>query len=163
MKNFLHVLSRFTLPLALAAVAVLLNLWLGFRVGQLRTSQKVLHGDGGVPAVARRMRAHANFIEYTPLVLILFALVELAWGSPTWLWIVAVLYIFGRILHPLGMDHDRPHKARMIGIVLTYLVMILLAIMALISVYRWSSGQEPSVFDVGPYQRTAQATDGKVS
>ncbi len=38
-------------------------------------------GDGGNEALIRRMRAHANYGENAPIVLILLALLELAGGS----------------------------------------------------------------------------------
>ena len=68
------------ITLTLAGAAAVINIWLGWRVGQKRISQKVSIGDGGDPAVVCRMRAHANFVEYTPFVLILIGLIELADG-----------------------------------------------------------------------------------
>ena len=56
------------------------------------------------------MRAQANFIEYTPFVLILIGLIELAEGSQLWLWIVGVVYILARIAHGFGMDRPRPDR-----------------------------------------------------
>ena len=125
------------LPISLtfAVAATIINLWLSWRVGKLRVSEKVLHGDGGVPLVSKRMRAHSNFTEYTPYVLILFTLIELALGSQSWLWILAIAYLVGRILHPIGMDYDIPHKARMIGILLTYVVTLALCIAGIYAIY----------------------------
>lgn len=120
------------LPIVLTATgaAALLNIWLAVRVGQVRTREKVSIGDGGNEAVIRRMRAHSNFVEFTPIVLILIAVIELAKGtSPTWLWVAAAVYIIGRILHALGMD-DLP-KGRMIGTMTTMLVTVILGIYAL--------------------------------
>jgi uncharacterized protein len=112
------------LPIALtaAAAAALINFWLGFRVGQVRTREKVSVGDGGNEAVIRRMRAHANFVEYAPFVVILIALIELATGTSTWLWIVMALFMIGRILHAFGMDGWLP--GRMIGTIVTMLTMV---------------------------------------
>src|SRR3546814_13312874 len=56
-------------------------MWLGFRCTRIRIASQVMHGDGGSAMLARRMRAHANFIEYVPVTLILFGLVELAVGA----------------------------------------------------------------------------------
>ena len=125
------------LPVSLtaAAAAAFINLWLGIRIGQVRTSEKVSVGDGGNEKVIRRMRAQANFVEYTPFVLILFALIELAIGPQTWLWVLALVYIVARISHAFGMDASIPSKLRMAGIALTYLTMIALSIAALYAAY----------------------------
>jgi uncharacterized membrane protein YecN with MAPEG domain len=73
------------------------------------------------------MRAHANFAEYTPFVLILLGLIELAQGSRTWLWLVAILYILARIAHAFGMDRPAPNPLRAGGAAVTMLVLIGLA------------------------------------
>ena len=122
-----------TLPITLtiAGAAALINIWLGARVSQLRLRDKVSIGDSGNQAVACRMRAHANFIEYTPLFLILLALVELSQGSETWLWGVAIVYILARLAHPFGMDRPAPNPLRMGGIIVTWAVLVGLAAYAL--------------------------------
>jgi uncharacterized protein len=118
------------LPVALAAAgaAAILNIWLGVRIGRTRVAEKVLIGDGGNQKLIARMRAHLNFAEYTPIVLILIALVELATGTTTWLWAVAALYIVGRILHPFGMDGWMP--GRTIGVAITLLTLLGLGVYA---------------------------------
>ncbi|MEY4268906.1 MAG: hypothetical protein RLZZ58_122, partial [Pseudomonadota bacterium] len=74
------------ISLTIAAAAALINIWLSIRVGQVRTKEKVFVGDGGNDAVVRRMRAHSNFVENTPFVLMLIVLLELACGQSVWLW-----------------------------------------------------------------------------
>lgn len=59
------------ITLTLAAACALINFWLAVRCARIRVGAKLLHGDSGNMLLARRMRAHANFIEYTPIVLIL--------------------------------------------------------------------------------------------
>ncbi len=129
-----------TLPITLtiAAGAALINIWLGTRVSRLRLRDKVSVGDAGNQAIVQRMRAQANFVEYTPFFLVLLGAVELATGSETWLWAVAILYIVGRLLHPFGLDRPAPNKLRMIGILITWLVLAGLAGYALVlaSTYR---------------------------
>ncbi len=117
------------LPIALtaAAAAALINIWLGWRCGQVRLAEKILMGDGGNHRLVCRMRAHANFAEYTPFVLILIALIELAAGTTLWLWAVMVIYMVARIAHAIGMDADYPSKARQFGIMVTMLVLLGLA------------------------------------
>src|ERR671917_1643554 len=101
------------ITLTIAGAAALLNVWLARRVGQMRLAHKVSIGDGGNEALITRMRAQANFIEYTPFVLILILLIELAEGSKLWLWIVGVVYILARIAHGFGMDRPRGDKLRL--------------------------------------------------
>ena len=96
------------ITLTFAAACALLNLWLAIRCARFRIRDKILHGDAGHGLLARRMRAHANFIEYTPIILILFALIELAAGASLWLWIGALAYVLARVAHAFGMDADRP-------------------------------------------------------
>ncbi|UZK65263.1 MAPEG family protein [Sphingomonas sp. M1-B02] len=130
----------FFLPVALvtAGAAALINFWLGLRISQLRISEKILVGDGGNPRMVARMRAHLNFAEYAPIVLILIALVEMARGTQYWLWIVAAVFIVGRVLHGFGMDGWR--IGRMLGILSTMLVMLGLAAYA---VYLGYTGLSP--------------------
>ena len=124
------------ITLTLAAACALLNLWLAFRCARIRVGSKALHGDGGDPLLARRMRAHANFTEYTPIILILFGLVELALGSPLWLWIGALVYVIARAAHGIGMDADHPTIWRAGGALLTWAVTAALAVTALYAAYQ---------------------------
>ncbi|GGA06350.1 MAPEG family protein [Blastomonas marina] len=120
------------LPITLCAcaAAAILNFWLAWRVGQLRGKHKVLHGDDGGGPLTRRMRAQLNFVENTPFVLLLVAGIELAGHGSTWLAAVVGAYMLARIAHGIGMDADTPHKARMIGVLVTMLTLIGLAVYA---------------------------------
>jgi uncharacterized protein len=124
-----------SITLTISAAAALLNLWLMMRCGKARMAGKVSVGDGGDEFLIRRMRAHANFIESAPIVLILIAALELTGGTQTWLWAVGITFILGRIAHAFGMDGGSIEKARMIGTIITMLTLLGLAAMALISVY----------------------------
>ena len=128
---------KLEITLIIAAAAALLNIWLAVRVGRVRTSAKVSVGDGGNEMLTRRMRAHANYAEYTPFFLILLALVELAWGANIWLWGAAILYILGRLAHGFGMDGN--DKLRAFGTMSTLLVLLGLAIYALVIAYSSAS------------------------
>jgi len=118
--------------LSLAAAAAIINIWLAIRCGRLRSSEKVMHGDGGSAPLMRRMRAHSNFIEYTPITLILIAAIELTGKGGSWLAIVGAVYMAGRVLHGLGMDNPEVGKPRMIGILITFLTLIGLAVVAVL-------------------------------
>lgn len=123
------------ITLTLAAACALLNLWIAIRCAGIRIKGKLLHGDAGNSLLARRMRAHANFTEYTPITLILFALVEMAAGASLWLWIAAIVYIVARIGHVFGMDADAPTVWRAGGTMLTWGVMVALGVAALAIAY----------------------------
>lgn len=120
-----------TLPvtLVLAAGLMLINIWLSFRVGQVRRAEGVSVGDGGNERVVRRMRAHANFAENAPLTVALVAAIEFAAGVSPWLWGFAALFLVARLFHPFGMDGWTP--GRMAGAGLTLLIQLLLALWAL--------------------------------
>ena len=78
------------------------------------------------------MRAHSNYIESAPFVLLLVAAIELASAtSPTWLWIVSGLYLLGRVAHGVGMDDGKFGKGRMIGTIVTMLALLGLGIYAI--------------------------------
>jgi uncharacterized membrane protein YecN with MAPEG domain len=68
-----------------------------------RLSMGVLHGDGGNAALNRRTRAHANFIEYVPLILLMAALLESGGGSQTLIEVLLVVLVVARLMHPFGM------------------------------------------------------------
>ena len=111
--------------LATAAACGLINLWLAIRVGQMRRAHKVSIGDGGNLAVIARMRAHANFVEYAPIVLIMLVLVELGRGTSIYVWGYGFAFVVARICHGLGMDTWKPGRA--IGVGITFLIVALLA------------------------------------
>jgi len=124
------------LPIALTTTgaAALVNFWLAWRVGQVRVAEKISVGDGGNPRLIARMRAHLNFAEYVPVVLILIALIELAVGAQFWLWVVASVFLVARVLHAFGMDGWR--FGRTAGMAGSSLIMIGLALYA-VSLQVW--------------------------
>ncbi len=63
----------------------------------------VLHGDGGRESMTKRMRIHANFAEYVPLILLLVGLLEALGGSRTVVSILLLVLVVARLLHPIGM------------------------------------------------------------
>lgn len=116
--------------LAAAAAAAILNIWLSIRIGAVRRAQGISVGDGGSEPLQRRMRAQANFVENTPFVLILIAAIELTGHGTPWLAWVAAAYMLGRIAHAYGMDGGSKQIGRMIGTLVTMLVLLGLAVVA---------------------------------
>lgn len=111
-----------TYTLMFAVAFALINLWLSFRTGKIRLGTKVSVGDGGHPLLTARMRAHANFLEYVPLALILMGLIELRTGPSRLLFALGIALVLARIAHPYGMERPAPNPYRAGGILVTYLV-----------------------------------------
>ncbi len=124
------------ITLVSAAVAALINLWLAMRCGKARFEAGMMHGDGGNPALIKRMRAQANFVEYTPFALLLILALELS-GHGGWLLAAtAGVFLVGRICHGLGMDADEAGALRKIGMFTTFVPMIGLAIAAALGAFQ---------------------------
>ena len=118
--------------LAAAAAAAVLNLWLSIRIGAVRRALDISVGDGGSESLQRRMRAQANFVENTPFVLALIAGIELAGRGNWWLAYVAAIYFLARVAHAFGMDRQGKQIGRMVGTVVTMLVLLGLAVVAVL-------------------------------
>lgn len=129
-----------SVSLTFAGALALLNLWLAFRVVQVRHTGKVLVGDGDNPLLVCRMRAQANFVEYTPFILILMALIELSGGPKPWLWGIGIVYVLGRIVHAFGMDRrSMPNPARAVGACVTWAILLGLGLWAI-----WMASHAPA-------------------
>ncbi|HEY6661979.1 MAG TPA: MAPEG family protein [Sphingomicrobium sp.] len=120
--------------LATAAAAVFLNIWLGSRIVGKRREHGVKIGDGGNEAVLRRMRAQANFIEHAPFFLILLGGLELSGANRLALGAIAAAFILARIAHGIGMDGPHVYRWRSVGMIVSALAGVLLALWALVCV-----------------------------
>ena len=129
-------MTLFQIVALYAALHLILAPILMIRVGQVRLSGKVNLGDGGNETLYARIRAHGNFTENTPLALIgLFALAMLS-AAPIGLHIFGAGFLIGRILHAHGMAQPKSNgKGRVIGILLTMLSFLGMAIYLLILIF----------------------------
>ena len=121
--------------LIIAIALAVVNLWLSIRTGQARQAAKISIGDGDNPLLRARMRAHANFVEYVPIALILMVLIDRMGGNDSLLWLLGIALVVGRILHPFGMERPSPNPFRITGILLTYLVTVALIVWGIILVF----------------------------
>ncbi|MBD3663775.1 MAPEG family protein [Sulfitobacter aestuariivivens] len=125
-------MSLFVTPIY-AALLILLFLVLSWRVIMYRRANLISLGDNDDKNLRKRMRAQANFVEYTPIGLILLLLVELQ-GAPTIaLHLLGLSLLLGRVLHAYGFA-STPQKIllRQGGMVLT-LAMLLLGALGLLA------------------------------
>jgi uncharacterized membrane protein YecN with MAPEG domain len=96
------------------------------------------------------MRAHANFTEYAPFILILMGLIEIAGGSTMGLWIAGVVFVIARIAHAFGMDRTTSSVPRAGGALATWALMAVLAVWALAIAYQASAIPTAKTFQVVP-------------
>lgn len=98
-----------------------LFLLLSLRVIGQRRSAGVAVGHGEDKLLLRRMRVHANFAEYVPLVLVLMALAENLKTTPVMIHAVGILLIVGRLLHAYGVSQPKENlNIRVAGMAMTF-------------------------------------------
>lgn len=61
-------------------------------------------GDGGDPALNRRIRAQGNLIEYAPMVLIMMALLENSGQPAAALHALGIAFVVGRAMHAYALS-----------------------------------------------------------
>ncbi len=116
-----------------AAVAGLFLVYLSIRVIGLRRAKKISVGPAGDPDMERAMRVQANFIEYTPIALLLLFILEQNGLPPVFVHGLGAALIISRFVHFLGFrSADAPGQFRVIGMAATFTVIALLAIIALL-------------------------------
>jgi len=113
---------------------------LGMQVSRLRRGNRVLFGDGDNIKLRSAIRAHANFAEYVPIIVLMVAMLEISGLPALTVHLLMAALLIARLLHPLGM-YVGPRTlqfqiCRVGGIVLTLLVLIASAILLLF----WRSG-----------------------
>ena len=114
-----------------AGLMAIFALFLSARAGGFRGKSgiSILYGDPINWELAERVRAHQNFLEYVPLILILMGISELNGASSTMLYSVGTLLVVARIAHLVGLKHDNmAHIGRLIGAGGTALITLVMAI-----------------------------------
>lgn len=121
-----------------AAVTGLLLLVLSGQVVKYRLKYRKGLGVNDDPEFEAAVRAQANLIEYAPVGLIMLAIAELNGVSSTLIYWTGMTLVVGRILHAWGMINGKggPHKARMVGILLTWLAILVAAVLLLWNVWQ---------------------------
>ena len=107
--------------------AGLLAIWFGvlsYRVIQKRTQGKINIGDGGNQEMLRRIRGHANFAEYVPLVLVLLAMLEFG-GLQKWaVHAMGATLLVSRLMHGYAFSFtEKWFFGRFAGTLVTFVVM----------------------------------------
>jgi len=122
------------ITLLYAGIFAVFALILSFQAGGFRgkAGVSILFGDPTNMELAQRVRRHQNFLEYVPIVLIMFGAIEASGGSSMFLYIVGDLLILARIAHAIGLKHDNmAHPGRLIGAGGTALLTLVTAVYGL--------------------------------
>jgi len=108
-------------------------LYLSFLVIGIRRKNQISLGDGGNQDLLRLTRAHGNFSEYVPITLIMIACFEANAGFGWAVHTLACSLLIGRVLHAYGLRHHVGASwQRIVGMVLTFLAMLVAAIANLV-------------------------------
>jgi len=103
-----------------ALIQIPLTVMVGFR----RVQTGIQFMDGGDTTLLRRMRAHANYTETVPIVLLAMAAAEAA-QAPQWLlWTGGVSLLTGRLTHAAILVMRGWGLPRAIGMILTFIPML---------------------------------------
>jgi uncharacterized protein len=116
-----------------AALLGLLYAVLTIQVVRGRFGSGVMLGTGEDKGLLRAVRAHANFAEYVPLILILMALGEGMRLSAFLLHLLGAALVAARVLHAIGNSREpdfRPGRGG--GAVLTLVVLVAASIAVLL-------------------------------
>ncbi|MCR9135087.1 MAG: MAPEG family protein [Alphaproteobacteria bacterium] len=113
------------------AFLLLIQVFLSIRTSATRAKLKIDYGDNDDLAMLKAIRAHGNFIEYVPMVLIAMGASELA-GAPAWLLTASgSVLVVSRLSHAAHMSGYGGNASRIAGATLTTLVMLVLAVFLL--------------------------------
>src|SRR5712672_895447 len=109
---------------------------LALEVARLRRGNRILFGDGENFRLRSAIRAHANFVEYVPIIALLVAILEMSGSSAIRVHVLMGALLVARLLHPLGM-YSRPGTwqfgvGRIAGILITIAVLVAAAVSALL-------------------------------
>ena len=85
------------------ALLALLYAVLTLHVIRLRQGNRAAFGDGDSLTLRGAIRAHANFIEYVPLITLMVASMEMSEALPVRIHLLMGALVASRLLHPLGM------------------------------------------------------------
>lgn len=106
---------------------------LSIRVVQKRTGpQGIGLGDGGDKELLRRIRGHANFSEYVPLLLVIMAMLESAGLAPWLLHLLGGTLVLARALHGYALSYTAKWMpGRFGGALLTFILLLVTGVLAL--------------------------------
>ena len=110
------------------SLLAILSIVLAFLIVRVRQSEQIGLGDGDNAKMRQRIRVQGNYLEYLLPFSLLFLVYELNNGNEIILITTGSLFLFARIIHPLGLLASSGYsKGRYFGTLITWLVIIFLS------------------------------------
>ncbi|WP_158967483.1 MAPEG family protein [Paraglaciecola sp. L3A3] len=119
-----------------AGLLGILFLYLSILVIRGRRATKISLGDGGDKHFQQLIRAHGNFSEYTPVILILLFVAEINGSNGVLLHCSGAALLFGRFIHAFGLRrHTGVSWQRVAGMLATFSALLCLAVLNILILY----------------------------
>lgn len=120
------------LPVSATVAAICAIMLLITAVDTVRHRMRIgaAFGDKGDALLVSASRSHANLAEHAPIVVLMMAFLELGQASHTGLVAIGALFVVGRAAHIVGLYapvDTKPPLPRSIGVIVTWLVMLVLS------------------------------------
>ena len=111
-----------------ASLLGILLIFLSAQVSRNRRRAKVSLGHGGDVQLEKAARAQGNFVEYVPIALILFLLLELEVSQMWLLHVLGAMLFVGRLLHAWGVMQPKAiNFGRFWGSAMTWIMILVTA------------------------------------
>tara|TARA_R110000850_G_scaffold52990_7_gene127461 strand:+ start:7800 stop:8105 length:306 start_codon:yes stop_codon:yes gene_type:complete len=98
----------------------------------VRRAAQISLGEGENPQLQRAIRAHGNFMEYVPFAIILLFLAEYQGLASHYCYALGAMLLIGRVFHNFGIV-EKNLKYRQIGVIATFLTMLISALVILLT------------------------------
>ncbi|WP_417249878.1 MAPEG family protein [Celeribacter sp.] len=93
-----------------------------------RKARNQYKGDGGDTVMQTRIRQHGNFIEYTPITLLLIAMLESQGATAGVIHAAGIMLLATRAGHFFGFGHPTGYRMRCWSMVGCYALLLLLGV-----------------------------------
>ncbi len=119
----------------LTALFALMLVGLSIFVSMWRRVLNVAFGDGNSDILRRRIRAHANFIENAPFLILIVAALEIGQATQWVVGLIAIAFIVARVMHALAILFGRDAKLRAAAMIVQHITTVIAAIDLLLLVF----------------------------
>ena len=108
-----------------AGLLALLYFVLSYRIVLMRGAGMPSLGDGGNSVLLRRIRAHGNFAEYVPIILLMMGMLEFGKLPTPYLHGLGITLLVARVLHGYALSFTESFTfGRFWGTALTFLLLV---------------------------------------